>query len=67
MFPSGTALAQGSLYGFEFFDANRNPITGVTYTLVSTSLPEPSTLSLLGTALALSLVLRFRAARRHAP
>ena len=72
-----TAVAIGSLYGFEFFDANQNPITGVcmispcangvAFTLVSTSLPEPSTLSLLGIALALSLVLRFRAARPHAP
>jgi hypothetical protein len=50
-----------------FFDAAGNPLSNITYTLVSTSVPEPSALALLSVGLMFVVVARMLRAKTPNP
>jgi len=61
--PGGEGDSQAGFRGFQFFDTSGNQLTSVHFTLVSTSIPEPSAASLLGVGLMFILALVIRGMR----
>ena len=65
--PSSLAYGNASMTGFEFFDANGQPLNGVSYSFVSTGqpsgVPEPGTFPIL-TTMACAALIAFARRRR---